>query len=241
MKKIYLLLGFLFCVGVYSLADSEKKESEGLISDKRDVQDFNKILFTGKGNVFVQQGDHDVVQIVAPESLIPYITTEVNDGTLRIGEKSMGWLLSMKSFKPYEVYITAKDIEEITLAGKGTLTSAERGIKGKTLTINVSGSGKVDCVVDVENLVTHTAGTGDYHFKGVAAHQEIQIAGKGDYDAWKVRGNSAVVDIRGVGDVKVNVQEKLDISISGKGSVTYMGQPKVTQQIQGTGKVEELK
>ena len=37
------------------------------------------------------------------------------------------------------------------------------------------------------------------------------------------------------------MQDKLAVSISGKGTVTYMGKPKITQKILGTGKIEELK
>lgn len=240
MKKLFLLLVLLLSIAGNSWAANEKKDAGSLISDKRDVQDFTKILFTGKGNLFVQQGDHEVVQIVAEESLIPYINTEVSGGTLRIGEKSMGWLLSLKSFEPYNVYVTVKNIEEITLAGKGLLT-AEKAINAKTLTINVSGSGKVDCALDVDTLIANIAGSGDYHLKGRASNQEIHIAGTGTYNALKLLGKNATIDIRGFGDVNVNVQDKLDVSISGKGSVTYMGKPKVTQKILGTGKIEELK
>lgn len=240
MKRIYLLLAVLLCLAYYSFAANEKREGGGLISDKRDVQDFTKILFTGKGNLSVQQGDHEVVQIVADEQLIPYIQTEVRNGTLHIGEKSLGWFLSLKSFEPYNVYITVKNIEEITLAGKGVLTS-EKPLKEKKLVINVSGSGKVNCALDVENLVSNIAGSGEYNLKGDATDQDITITGSGTYNALKVLGKSAKVNIRGFGDVKVNVQEKLDVTISGKGTVTYMGKPQITQKIQGSGKIEELK
>jgi hypothetical protein len=239
MVKMYVLLAFLLCIGGYSLAGPEKRDSGSLISDKRDVHDFHKILFSGKGNVYIQQGEHDVVQIVADESLLPYINTEVTGDTLRISEKSMGWLMSLKSFKPYNIYITVKDIEEMTLAGKGKLIS-DRGIKGEKLILNVSGSGKVECSVDVETLIANLTGSGEYNLKGAAVDQEIHVAGRGTYNAFKVLGKNASIDIRGYGDVKVNVQDKLAIAISGKGTVTYMGKPKITQKIFGTGKVEEL-
>lgn len=215
------------------------KKDSNLMSDKRDVQDFHKIVFTGIGNLYLQQGNHEVVQIVADERMIHYITTEVVEGTLRIGEKSKGWLMSLKSFEPYNVYVTAKKIDEITLAGKGTLT-ADKGIKTEALTLNMSGSGKVDCAVDVETLISNIAGVGTYQLKGTATLQEISISGNSTYQAFKLVGKKAVVDIRGVADVSVNVQDQLDVTIAGKGTVTYMGKPKVTQKILGSGKVEAL-
>lgn len=239
MKNIYWMLSFLLIFSAQVCA-AEKKESGTLKSDKRDVEDFKKIMFTGKGNLYVQKGDHELVQITAEGALIPYIQTEVKDGTLHIGEKSMGWLLSLKTFEPYNVYVTVKNIEEITLAGKGTLTS-EKAIKEPSLSLNVSGAGKVDFAMDVEKLSAQIAGSGEYHLKGRADTQTLSIAGTGTYNAFKLVSKAATVDIRGFGDINLNVQDKLDISISGKGTVTYMGKPKVTQNILGTGKVEELK
>lgn len=239
MRNFYFALAFVLGAAVFAMAANEKNDPESLISDKRDVHDFSKIFFMGNGNLYVQQGDHEIVQIIAEESLIPYIYTEVSEGTLTIGEKSLGWLLSLKSFEPYNVYITVKEIEEVTLAGKGILTSKD-AIKSNQLSLNVSGSGNVDFAVDVEKLVSNIAGTANYHLKGKAAEQEIRISGKGTYQAFKLLGERADIDIRGFGNVQVNIQESLNASISGKGTVTYMGHPKVTQKIRGFGKVEEL-
>lgn len=240
MKNFYIALAFVLGAAVFALAANEKKDAETQIADKRDVHDFSKVSFMGNGNLYVQQGDHELVQIIAQESLIPYIYTEVSKGTLTIGEKPLGWLLSLKSFEPYDVYITVKEIEEITLTGKGKLTSKDV-IKGNRLALNVSGSGTVDFAVDVEKLISNIAGTANYHLKGNASEQEIRISGTGTYQGFKLLGDRADIDIRGFGNVQVNIQDSLDVSISGKGDVTYMGQPKITQKIRGIGKVEELK
>ena len=240
MKSIYLLLSLALLFTTQSLSAAEKKQSESLKSDKRDVEDFTKIHFTGKGNLYVQQGEHENVQVIAEEELMPYIKSEVVEGTLHIGEKGMGWFLSLKTFEPYNVYVTVKNIEEITMAGKGVLT-AEKAIKEPSLKLDVSGSGKVDFAMEVENLSANIAGSGEYNLKGKADKQMISIAGSGTYNALKLTSNQAAVDIMGFGNVSLNVQEKLNVNISGKGTVTYMGKPVITQKILGTGRIEELK
>lgn len=239
MKQIYFLAVLLQCVAFSSWANDEKM-SGGTIYDKRDVQDFHKIHFAGNGNIYIQQGDHEIVQVVADESLLPYITTEVKEGTLQIGEKTKGWLLSLKSFEPYHVYITVKNVDEITFAGKGRLTS-DKEIKGEKLVLNISGSAKVDSILRIDTLDSNISGTADFHLKGSAPNQIIHVAGTVNYDALKLVGKNVQLDISGYGDFKVNVQDKLDIAITGKGNVTYMGKPKVTQKILGTGRIEELK
>lgn len=239
MKQIYFFAVFLQCLSFLSWANDEKT-STGALYDKRDVQDFHKIHFAGNGNLHLQQGDHEVVQVVADESLLPYITTEVIEGTLHVGEKTKGWLLSLKSFEPYHVYITVKNIDEISFAGKGRLTS-DKEIKGEKLILNISGSAKVDSIMRMDTLDSNISGAADFHLKGTVTNQIIHVTGKVNYDALKLVGKNVQLDISGYGDFQVNVQDKLDIAITGKGNVTYMGKPKVTQKILGTGRIEELK
>lgn len=239
MRNIQYLLLFFGLFFFISSAEV-KRNGKNFMTDKRDVQDFTKIVFTGKGNLYIQQGDHEVVQIVANERLIPYIKTEVIDNTLRVGEKSLSWFLSFKTFEPYSVYITVKNIEEISLAGNGTI-SIEKTLKEKKLSLTVNGSGKVKGALDVEALTAMITGSAEFNLRGKAAHQNIVIAGAGLYDSLKVLGKVAKVNIIGSGIVRLNVQEMLEISISGNGKVTYMGSPKVIQKIVGSGKIEELK
>lgn len=215
-------------------------EAVHLKSDKRDVENFSKISFLGKGNLYIQQGEHENVQIIADENQVPYILTEVDQGTLKISERAMGWLLSLRKFEPFSAYVTVKNLEEITFAGTGVV-QAEKGIKSPSLILNLTGSGKVNFAMDVDQLTSHIAGSGEYDLKGRADKQAVSIAGRGTYKAFKLVTQEASVDISGFGDVDLNVQKKLDVLISGKGSVTYMGKPAVTQKIIGTGNVEELR
>lgn len=241
MRNIpYIILFVALAFSTLTYAAEAKRNGKNFMTDKRDVQDFSKIVFTGKGNLYIQQGDHEVVQIVANERLIPYIKTEVIDSTLSIGEKSLSWFLSLKKFEPYSVYITVKKIEEITLAGNGTI-SIEKKIKEEKLSLTVNGSGKVNGALDVEFLTALITGSAEFNLRGSATNQNIVIAGAGIYDSLKVLGKTAKVNIMGSSIVRLNVQELLDISISGNGKVTYMGSPKVIQKIVGSGKIEELK
>lgn len=234
MKKFFLILLLLSFSNI-----SFKIIDRKLISDKRDLQDFSKIEFSAKGNLHVQQGEHELVQIIAHESLIPYIKTELTDRTLHIDEKSLGWFMSFKSFEPYNVYVTVKNIDTITFTGPGTLRS-EKPIKEKELTLNVTGSSKVNLSLNVESLHSTLTGSPEFNLRGTASDQNITITGSGHYNSLKVLGKTATVNMTD-GEASLNIQEKLNVKISGKGTVTYMGSPKITQQILGTGKIEELK
>ncbi len=72
---------------------------------------------------------------------------------------------------------------------------------------------------------------------GRATEQRIAISGAGNYRAPELTSDSAKVAVSGAGKVLVNVAKTLKIAIAGAGTVEYIGDPKVTQDISGVGRV----
>src|SRR4029077_6322473 len=163
-------------------------------------------------------------KIEAQESMLPLIQVEVKNGTLQIEEKSRSWLESFKTLEPYNVYVTVKNLEEITLNGKGTITT-ENEITEKNLTLNVRGYGKINFEMGYEALSTDTAGFGEFNLKGKTINQKIDIRGSSSYNALDLASTHTSINIKGHGKVNVNVSDSLDIDISGTGTVKYIGQP----------------
>lgn len=233
MKMIHFLLALLITTQGWGTAHERK------VTETRDVAEFTKIHLMGKANLIIQQGDEESVKIVANGSLIPYIRTKVKKGTLKIDEKVSGWESLFKVFETYDVYVTVKEIEEINLAGKGKVLS-ESTLRGNSLALSISGAGDMNLALNVKKLSASLAGSGQYYLNGKTEVQEITVTGKGDYNALEMASDRAAVDIRGFADIEINVKEKLDVSITGKGTVRYIGKPVVSQKIFGSGKIQEL-
>jgi hypothetical protein len=237
MRYLCLLLSTLIILA--SCSRNEQAQPK-LNTEKREVHDFSRITFAGVGNLVIHQGEKEAVELEASENLLPEITTQVVNGTLYIEEKPIGWLQSLQSRNPFTAHVYLKNIEEITLSGKGVV-SAENKIKSKNFTLKTSGSGKVDLTLESDTFTANTTGSADYNLKGKVNDQNIQLSGASSYDALQLTSLHTSIDIRGTGQVSVNAQEQLNVIITGTGVVHYTGKPQVTQKIFGTATIEKLK
>jgi hypothetical protein len=196
------------------VACSVNTGSGNVVSESRNVSGFTKIDLSGSGEVTIDQNGTEALTIQAEDNLMPKLTTEVVDGTLRLGEKSS---LTINLTKPVKYQVSVKDLSGLMISGSGTMTAAK--ITAPRLAVDISGSGKVTVGGSVEN-------------------QDLVISGSGDYQAKDLQTKTTTAKIAGSGEASVTVSDSLDIEMSGSGKLTYYGSPpQVTQQISGSGRV----
>jgi len=188
--------------------------SGNVVSESRTVSGFTKIDLSGAGDVIIEQNGTEALTIEAEDNLMPKLTSEVVDGTLRLGEKSN---LTIHLTKPVTYRVSMKDISGLMISGSGTVTAAT--ITAPSLAVDLSGSGKI------------TVG-------GTVDQQDLAISGSGEYQAKDLLTKIASAEISGSGNATVTVNDKLDAQISGSGQLTYYGNPpQVTQEVSGSGRV----
>lgn len=196
------------------MACSVTTGSGNVISESRNVSGFTKIDLSGAGDVTIDQNGTEALTIEAEGNLMPKLTSEVVDGTLRLGEKSN---LTIHLTKPVRYRVSVKDLSGLMISGSGTVTAAK--ITAASLAVVISGSGKVTVGGTVEN-------------------QDLTISGSGDYQAKDLQTKIASTKISGSGDATVTVSDRLDAQVSGSGTLTYYGNPpQVSQQVGGSGRV----
>ena len=92
-----------------------------------------------------------------------------------------------------------------------------------------------------DSFVVNISGLGDlYVAGGEVEQQEILISGGGNIKARALSTAETTIRVSGLGSATVNVREHLKVTISGGGSVEYLGSPTVEQNISGLGHVERL-
>ena len=69
---------------------------------------------------------------------------------------------------------------------------------------------------------------------------EYYVDVAGDYRAEDLDSREARVSLSGLGSAFVRVRDHLDVTISGAGSVKYVGSPTVEKQVTGVGRVERI-
>ena len=72
---------------------------------------------------------------------------------------------------------------------------------------------------------------------GTVDSQAVTISGTGDYNGEDLQSATAEVTIDAAGDAVLRVSDRLDATVSGVGSVEYIGDPHVTKDISGVGSV----
>ena len=196
-----------------SAPDAAVTGSGSLRTESREVPAFSVIELTGDGDVVIEQNGTESLSIEAEDNLLPDLTSGVSGGTLRLGTRDG---VSLSPTRPITYRISVDDLAGIRLTGSGSVTAA--GITTPALSTDISGSG--DITID-----------------GSATSQTVTLSGSGDYRAGHLVTQSSTAAIAGSGTIAVQVLDVLEVGISGSGDVSYTGDPRVSQDISGSGEL----
>ena len=249
LKFIASVLALTFILSEVTLA----KNQTGTV---RTFESFDGIALLGSGDVQIIHGKKNEVIIHAPNDLIPYLITEVEDGTLKIGKRKKGWKKFKFFHEEINYKVTVKDIDHLKISGSGDIVADE--LDGKHCTVVISGSGEIDVekinagkldVVlsgsgDVEvqsirakNVEASISGSGDIELEGKTDELEVSIAGSGEFSSSELKSNVATVNIYGSGDASFGCSDKLEAHLTGSGDVVCYGNPTVRSHSTGSGSI----
>ncbi|MDP9474694.1 MAG: DUF2807 domain-containing protein [Actinomycetota bacterium] len=197
-------------------ADATDGSAAGTVaSETRDVSGFDEVELSGVGNLSIRQTGTESLSVTAEEDVLPKIRTEVVDGRLIVGPEPNA---SIETTEPIDYELTVGDLHALEVSGSGDVDA--RGIQTEKLATTVSGSGAVE-------------------ISGKTESQQVNVSGTGGYEAEDLESKEAKVDVEGAGSAVVNASEELDAKVGGTGSVEYVGDPTVDQDVSGIGRVSE--
>ena len=233
MKKrtVLIAIALLLCAcGLRAVRGSGK-----LVTESRDVSDFDRVSLAGSGEVILIQGETESLTIETDDNVMRYITSEVEGGTLTLGTES-GKLVSPTRLK---FTLRVKDLSGLRISGSGDI-DAER-FDTDDLEIVVSGSGdvRIDALM-ASKVQARISGSGDVELAGEATGQEVTISGSGKYRGGDLRSETVSVTISGSGNATLWTTASLDARLTGSGSVSYYGNPLTDVSSSGSGKVKGL-
>ncbi len=208
-------------------------------TENRTVSNFHAVTLAGIGEVTVTQGETEGLTVEAEDNLMPYIRTEVQNGTLVIDFGRDGERINVRPTRPIKFNLSVKNLDAVELSGAGRIQSAN--LKSERLTVHVSGAGdvKVDHL-EATDLSSTLSGTGNVDLAGQVKSQSLTVSGIGQYRAGDLNSQTAQVKVSGAGGSTVWASDNLDVHISGAGSVSYYGNPKIAERISGVGAVNHL-
>jgi len=221
--KIFTIIGIIGIFGVFMSCDILSYLGNGdIVTSERTVQSFNKIESGGSAHVrFHKSQDEYRVVVTSDSNLIDFITTEVWNNTLQIGTKNGSY-----SFTKWEVDVYCPSLNGVSISGSGSFTSSEKIIAPDFIS-DISGSGKIEGIIECSTLSAAITGSGKMTVSGTAVTSQINISGSGKFNGYELITNSAVIIITGSGNADVYVSSSIKANVTGSGTLNYKGNPSV--------------
>ena len=189
-----------------------------LVSETRDVSDFDSISVRGSARLIVRIGDKTSVSVEGPERIVKRLTTDVDDDTLYIRNTRKEWVFGDGESR-LTVTVTTPSLEELHLEGSNDVRL--NGFDGGKSRIDIEGAANIEANGKLDELVVHMQGAGRANFRDLVA-------------------NEAKVTVDGVGSVHVNATESLDATMNGVGAILYSGAPRdVSTSMNGVGTISK--
>jgi hypothetical protein len=196
--------------------DKGIRGSGDIITEEREVREFNEIKSSGSFDIFIEVGPARSVKITFDDNLIDIIETDVRGKTLRIGNEE-----SYSSDRVCKVEITIPELEAVSLSGSGNVEV--KNLKGDAFECSISGSGNIEVAGEVREV-------------------ELKISGSGEIEAEDLVADDAYVKISGSGDVRLQARESLEGRVSGSGSIYYSGNPQsLSTNVSGSGRIKKIR
>ncbi len=221
-----------------NFGDNDRVKGSGsVVAEIRTIDDFDRIVLTGEGEVLFGVGSDGAVEIETDDNLLAHIDTEVDGGTLTISTERN---IDIDPSDGVVYRLGCPSLAGARLSGAGTIDIADCATSDQ-LELTLSGAGTIRAPeVDVALLEVSIPGAGRIVAEGDAERLELTLSGAGNFEAADLEAVDAEVRSTGVGSTVVWVTGELDLQFTGVGSVRYYGEPAISQSVTGVGSVESL-
>jgi len=205
-----------------------------LVSVEKNVSLYEKVNVNDSAEVHFHTSTEYKIIVTADSNLIDNVETGVGNKTLSIGTKYGNYC-----FTKFLVDIYCPALTAISMAGSGKFI-ADETITVPAFESEISGSGKIEGIIDCETFSAKISGSGKINISGKSNDSNISISGSGIFNGFDFIMKNTVVSITGSGKADVHVTDYLKAIITGSGSVNYRGNPIVNSYITGSGKITKM-
>lgn len=234
MKTKILFLS-LFLLGLFAFNPANAEE------EKRDVATFSEISLRVPGKLYLEQGSPQSVRIVAKQSTLDEIITEVKGRKLAIRFPNKN--IFQRNFNPgkIEIYITVPEVDALAVSGSGDILADE--LESRILELAISGSGNISIEeLESDRVKASISGSGNVRIDdgGVADELNIAISGSGNFKSNGFEADEVTVNTSGSGNCNVISNGAIKARIAGSGNVYYKGNASIDASVAGSGKVKKM-
>ncbi len=241
MKK--LIIASIVPIIAFSLLYAETQ------SVVKKLDNVNTLNVSGKGIIQLVKSAEESIEIIAETGDLEKIVIENKNGKLKIGYKPLAIIKSTPKF-----IVGYKNIKNIEI--KGSCTLQGENLEFDDISIETSGSSKIDMSMTAKTVKMELSGSSDAKINFNSTKVDIELNGSsktvasGKIDELKVECNgSSDLDARncevklayfessGSTESYIFATEKLKIVMNGSGKLFYKGKPEIKTEISGSSKL----
>lgn len=243
-NKTFMKNFVLSCMILFTLtACAEVVVNQGdKVQENRSLSGFERIEQLGSLDVKYQQADSFSVQVSAPERVIKYVKTWVEDNKLIVCMEGKNINIGLNDGSHVTVYVTSPDFLGIELKGSGGF-ECKKPLDTDRLDVRLKGSGDIDFQdIICDHVNVSLEGSGDIELKKVVAQQsDIELVGSGDMKIHQQKVRQTKVNLKGSGRVELDSKDGglVDTRLAGSGDIRLTGDiaSHTTYKV-GSGEVE---
>ena len=229
-KNIFKPLILLFVVASTLTACLNGKGD--VVVQNFDVTGFTQIDHGIKGDVIIVNDENQFVEVHAQQNVMDALKIESDGGTLKIrtqGGKSIG------KYDGLTYYVHMPLLERVVIGGKGTVKGAD--VTGDRFTCKLAADGKLELTgLDVSYAEVIITEAGKVLLTGESDKTDVGLGSAGHAQCFDLRSKECNTQLKGNGIIEVTALNKLDVVLSGSGTIYYKGDPaELTKNINGSG------
>lgn len=236
MKKVLTIIGMVLTIillVIIMIACQGGVVGNGNVETRdHKTDDFSRLVLTGNFDVYLNPSGRTGLKMEMDNNLFEVVRITEDGKTLRI-ETTRNILQAREK----NLFINIDDLEKLELNGAVRVNS-ESLIRTRDLTISSAGAARLDLELDSDLLKLNVSGASEADIRGKADEVRLHLSGAADFDLMDLIANKVEVDLSGAGSVRVYAKEELDVSISGVGKVKYRGDPVIHKNISGLGSLQ---
>ncbi len=182
----------------------------------------------------------DYITVNCGENLLPNIEILQEENSVYLyNHNKYHWT---RDYKKVNLEIHTTTLKTIIIREPVTLSTIDTFKMESISIVDWSKISIVDLTVNVNyvSLGVSASNTGEYTFRGKTNTSSFRLWGSCFYYADQLEANSCNINHDGIGDVYVNVKNKLTVKLNTYGNVFYKGNPIVDVEKNSTGSLIKL-
>jgi len=226
MKRFTAILGVILAASLsmscamLSLIGAVRGDGKLISETRLGSNAFSSVSTEGIAAIIATEASACSVVIEAESNLMPYITTEIDGTTLKIGIKPNTSIIPTAAMT---IRITAPSYVRLSSSGTGNI-SVGPVAASKDLAVALTGTGSAAVSGDFSSLNLNITGTGGATLTGTSNSLTASLLGVGNLEAYDMPIASANLVMTGTGNARIRmVNGSLTYSLTGIGDIEYKG------------------